>query len=116
MDIVDGDLLVRALTGSTISVEATGAFVAFSLTGPAPADWKPAFGVPTRPGAQVLESLSGDAYSFRVLTGSTNVSVVETGEAVAFSLTGAVPNSWKPAFGIPTRPGAQVLQATATPT
>ena len=41
VDFVDGALLVRAVTGSTnISVEATGAFVAFSLTGPQPPDWK----------------------------------------------------------------------------
>jgi hypothetical protein len=113
VDFVDGALLVRPLTGSeNIAVDIADAFVAFSLTGPQPHDWKPQFGVPTRPGAQVLESLSGGAYSFRVLTGSTNGSVVEADDAVVFSLTGPAPADWKPSFGVPTRPGAQVLESS----
>ena len=82
------------LTGSTnVSVVETGDAVAFSLTGPVPDSWKPQFGVPAQPGAQVLQVEGDNAYVVRVLTGSANVSVVETGDAVAFSLTGNVPES-----------------------
>jgi hypothetical protein len=98
VDVLSGNVFALSSARRTSGSRSPATRYKYSLTGPVPNDWVTTFGVPNTAGAQILSATGDNSYVTRLLLGSSNIGVTQTGDFVTFSLTGPAPAGWSSAL------------------